>query len=510
MSDRSENAHWSGWPLPYKGTQRDQEEFENIRERVRTKMRQGILWHRSKNFQQLSLLEVAENLIKPIPGDPVFIPGGPLDEKVSLPAHPPAGGFHVYVSPYNAGALDFVYDELRHRFKGDLKIAYAQEDIQASGRPPSTPRSSHPPVTVCYGCGHSGHTHPSSAHEQAGLQREREMRDLDFGVRSERRTLGRRRSSLVEGVESVIDSLSMNSRRRGKPATDKPSTLQEAAKGAVDAPARRKNSILTGVAAFEAAAAAAAAGRPKQQQQQQQPRSVRPTGKKGASKVPTRWQPGGGNANRGSRGSRGSRTSAVAQRLSQQLSASTASLSEAISFSGAERQTTGACVFLLYLDGRTWTSQHAPQLKREIEAQLQAVKGKEGVMPAVLLLHERDDRMHQAVEFETFFATTPRELISLGLYHAMAEPLFTGQHRRRSLRKVRAHPKATSLPGPPSHPASPHVPIVRVQPCPPASPPPCCLGLLSSWPPLRTFPAFRTAPTVPTVFLPRLPRVSGR
>jgi hypothetical protein len=44
------------------------------------------------------------------------------------------------------------------------------------------------------------------------------------------------------------------------------------------------------------------------------------------------------------------------------------------------------------------------------------------VQPAILLLHERDELHHQAVDFETFFATTPPELIKMGLYQVWCTP----------------------------------------------------------------------------------------
>jgi hypothetical protein len=77
---------------------------------------------------------------------------------------------------------------------------------------------------------------------------------------------------------------------------------------------------------------------------------------------------------------------------------------------------------LIYLDGRTWTSENSHELRIEIEAQLAAIQGKTGVQPAILLLHERDELHHQAVDFETFFATTPPELIKMGLYQVWCTP----------------------------------------------------------------------------------------
>ena len=58
-------------------------------------------------------------------------PSSPLLAHLWLALHAPlaARGFHVYVSPHNAGALDFVYEELRHQFDGQLRIAYSQGSI---------------------------------------------------------------------------------------------------------------------------------------------------------------------------------------------------------------------------------------------------------------------------------------------------------------------------------------------------------------------------------------------
>ena len=405
----ADSSSWAEWPLPYRDTPQDREAFEHIRDVVRRKMRVGILWHRIKDFQQLTLVEVAEHLIEAIPGDPPFIPGGPLDEKVPLPTHPPADGFHIYVSPYNAGALDFVYDELRHRFKGELKIAYSQDAIREY----------------------------LEADALAHLERERGF----YGDGGDDAGLGRKSFFHGGGRKSVFGGGLGGGRMSvfggGRMSVFGGGPVGDGGGGTV------------GWKALGLAARLAGSGFSGPSHDPKQTADTRGTLQQtglshGSSKsvlLEKQAQHARGviGGQRHSSAAGGSRKSLfpgeVAPRSSMAL------LNDAVAtVTGvpvAERQqSSGACIFLLYLDARTWTSENSHDLRAEIEAQLAAVKGKEGVQPSILLLHERDERHHQAVDFETFFSTTPPELIKTGLYHAMAEPLYAGQHRRRSLRKA--------------------------------------------------------------------------
>ena len=112
---RRELPEWEGWPLPVSDSDADADRYEWIKQKIVDKFHDGnaISWYRGKAFQQISLLQIAEHFIVEIANDPPLIPGGPLNEKVKLPTELPADGFHVYVSPNNAGALDFVYQVCR-------------------------------------------------------------------------------------------------------------------------------------------------------------------------------------------------------------------------------------------------------------------------------------------------------------------------------------------------------------------------------------------------------------
>ena len=354
-------SRWADWPLPYRGTRRDHEQYMHIRSVVCKKMLKGILWNRIKDFQQLTLVEVAEHLIQVQPGDPPCIPGGPLDEKVALPQYVPADGFHIYVSPSNAGALDFVYDELRHRFKGNLKIAYSQEAIKE--------------------------------HLESEALLDRKV-DADAGGASD--DAGEVGNDGEGGRPSRWSFLG----KRGK-------TSHNVGKGS---PARPRAG--SGELSWWGSSRRGHSPKRADSERRSSPHHATAHSRAmGAAEVPAR---------------------ATLPRLDVSSSrGGSAGVSMA-----EHHQTTGACIFLIYLDGRTWTSENSHELWIEIEAQLSAIQGKTGVQPAILLLHERDELHHQAVDFETFFATTPPELIKMGLYQTIAEPLYAGQHRRRSLRKA--------------------------------------------------------------------------
>lgn len=119
----------------------------------------AVPWHRVAAYQQLTLLELAESVVErpmihdvPVTGHFLDCPKGPLDEKILLKA-PPDDGFHCYVSPYNAGAVEFAHDELRPKFdpKTPLAISYSPKQLwdhiynleqERSVATPRTPRRS--------------------------------------------------------------------------------------------------------------------------------------------------------------------------------------------------------------------------------------------------------------------------------------------------------------------------------------------------------------------------------
>ena len=348
-------SRWAGWPLPYRDTRRDREQYVHIRSVVRKKMLKGIVWNRIKDFQQLTLVDVAEHLVQVQPGDPPCIPGGPLDDKVALPQYVPADGFHIYVSPSNAGALDFVYDELRHRFTGKLKIAYSQEAIR------------------------------EHLEYEAFAQLDREldayMLDADGVIR------GHLRSSEGSPARSRVGLGKVSSRRSSRLGT-----LSRVS--SILGKLLRESSIL-GKLFRESSIRGHSPKRTDSECRSSPHHATARSRATSAAEVPARAtlpRPDVSSSRGGSAG-----------------------MTE-------HHQATGACIFLLYLDGRTWTSENSHELWVEIEAQLAAIQGKTGVQPAILLLHERDELHHQAVDFETFFATTPPELIKMGLYQVWCTP----------------------------------------------------------------------------------------
>ena len=78
----------------------------------------GAMWFDMPAYQQASLIRILERVVEE---SDLHIPGSALNSKLELPGG--QGGFHVYCSPNNAGAIDFVYGELRHGFQGQLRIA---------------------------------------------------------------------------------------------------------------------------------------------------------------------------------------------------------------------------------------------------------------------------------------------------------------------------------------------------------------------------------------------------
>lgn len=110
----------------------DIKELKRFLGKTRRLWKHAVKWHRIRAYQQVSLLQLSESLVvRPHhlehTGRFLECPGGPLDSKFLLKAPPSSDGFHCYVSPHNAGAVEFVHDELRTIFDGrtPLQIAYS-------------------------------------------------------------------------------------------------------------------------------------------------------------------------------------------------------------------------------------------------------------------------------------------------------------------------------------------------------------------------------------------------
>ena len=120
------------WQLP-----KDDDSRRWIKDQIRKKIKaaqqgtDGTMWYQSKAHRQSSLLQIAEHVVDELDvRSGLRTEGGALNEQLEVPEKT-LEGFHVYCSPNNAGAFDFVYDELRHRFNGSLKIASSARDLIA-------------------------------------------------------------------------------------------------------------------------------------------------------------------------------------------------------------------------------------------------------------------------------------------------------------------------------------------------------------------------------------------
>ena len=76
---------------------------------------------------------------------------------------------------------------------------------------------------------------------------------------------------------------------------------------------------------------------------------------------------------------------------------------------------------LLYLNTATWEGRTGDQLAQEVREVLRSGFG-------LLLLHECDPQ-RGASEFAHFFAVTPADLITSGIYKKIAVPLHPDAHR---------------------------------------------------------------------------------
>uniref|UniRef100_A0A7S2NAQ7 TIR domain-containing protein n=1 Tax=Haptolina brevifila TaxID=156173 RepID=A0A7S2NAQ7_9EUKA len=116
----------------------DIKELKRQMAKARRLWKHAVRWHRIRAYQQVSLLQLAESIVKrPEEGleqGSRFLecPGGPLDAKIFLRAPPTIDGFHCYVSPHNAGAVEFAHDELRTicDSRTPLQIAYSPRHLR--------------------------------------------------------------------------------------------------------------------------------------------------------------------------------------------------------------------------------------------------------------------------------------------------------------------------------------------------------------------------------------------
>ena len=79
--------------------------------------------------------------------------------------------------------------------------------------------------------------------------------------------------------------------------------------------------------------------------------------------------------------------------------------------------------FLLYLSNKTFVGAQGEALAREVS------KARAAGLP-VVLVHENDGA-RDGCAFDTFFQTTPQDLINDGLYHTLAVPFMSGDAHRR-------------------------------------------------------------------------------
>ena len=314
------------WPLP-----EDEVSRAYLKEQIKKKIRaahngtDGTLWYEKKAHQQSSLLQIAEHVVEEADVRVGLVTsGGALNEQLKLP-NGALEGFHVYCSPNNAGAFDFVYDELRHQFKGQLRIASHAKDIVKTASSGAAAALSAPDVDW-----------PTAASVAVG-----------------------------EGVcarlwRCITACCRCCATRRGR--------------------SRR------------------------------------------SSNGDDRISDGGG---RGSDGGGGG---------------------------GEGGSPTGPCVFLLYLDARTWTSSRCDLLTEELLLQLAVARERE-TKPAILLLHECDTsvKSRHAISFERFWDLdqTPPELIKAGLYDLEVIRLDREPYRKLSL--LEAAERVLRLLNAPSH-----------------------------------------------------------
>ena len=88
--------------------------------------------------------------------------------------------------------------------------------------------------------------------------------------------------------------------------------------------------------------------------------------------------------------------------------------------------------FLLYLNDKTYQGDAGEKLAEELRKACTTEP-----LPIVIMAHE-NDRMRGGCEFDTFFSTTPYDLITDGLYSALAFSMYPGEkHRAVSMALLR-------------------------------------------------------------------------
>ena len=74
----------------------------------------SVDWQRVSEYQNVSLLQIARQLVPEAKRNQLYLPGGPLEEMETC-VLPPAPSVHLYVSPHNVGA-DLMAQELGQAF----------------------------------------------------------------------------------------------------------------------------------------------------------------------------------------------------------------------------------------------------------------------------------------------------------------------------------------------------------------------------------------------------------
>ena len=362
----------------------------------------NIKWYRTKAFQQTSVMQIVEHLIDMTRhrNDPPVLPSVEhLSTKVKLPPESEASTVpHIYVSPNNPGALDFVYDELRHAFDGptSLRIAYSHAEILDGLLPqPAAMAAKAAMASKALGLGRGSGRIPqlaliaSRAAAKGGNTADGNVAHKDPSVLAKRLRAAQvanaaKAAQAAKAAEAANDDAECGGGGSASQAGDIAGTL--------------------------------GAGRPPP------PMLAKAFGRGDAGKGSMRALGKGSTKSLGSLG----RLFGLAAQQSMLSEAAAADLSESPK---------SPCVFVLVLNALTWTSPYKDKLAEELEAQLVAARDS-GTSAPILMLHEcANSTLGHApvVDFGDFIRDTPDELKALNLYGPIAVSMQGSRQREGSL-----------------------------------------------------------------------------